>query len=279
MLLLFWSCSSDLKEDNQIIADLRQKNKQLLEEIEQGDIFVENFSYEYNKVLSKLDSINSTKDSLLHLSTIGRLYSDSELSELQKKLEQGQLVIRDLKKRLESNENQNATIRFLKAEINRTEEKVKSLEEERTKLIAQNESIKLALNTTTDSLITAKAKVRIANNKLNETLTSLKVVTQQTEEEIQQTKLQSRLERAQVFFDKAMNGYSELDKYIKVSKNGKVTVNIKGTRKKFALEDAKKIALQIFKDLSEASRLGHPEAENQIKILLNSPKYQPVAPR
>lgn len=284
------SCSADLSEEDKIIKDQRTKIRQLEQEIEQADEFVEVFSGKYDDILLSLDSVGLIKDSLEIISRQGSTYEDDRITNLQARLASGQAAIDELKRRLADIDDGNSTIAFLRSELNRAQKRITDLEENRRTLTAENDSIRNILTITTTSLAVARADARESEQSLSDTRMDLRKAeldkeeakrrARITEAEAERVRRRAEQEKANIYFKDAKAGFSKLDEYVQISSSGKkITINKKGIRQKFALQEAKEISLQIYKDLSEASKLGHPEAESEIYRLQHSPKYSQVAPR
>jgi chromosome segregation ATPase len=284
------SCSADLSEEDELIEDQRIKISQLEQEIEKVDEFLEVFSGKYDDILLSLDSIGLIKDSLEIISRQGSTYGDDRITNLQARLVSGQAAIDELKRRLADNDDGNSTIAFLRSELDRAQKRITGLEENRRTLTAENDSIRNILTSTTTSLAIARADARESEQSLSDTRVNLRKAESDKEEakrrariaeaEAERARKRAEQEKANIYFKDAKAGFSKLDEYVQISSKGKkITINKKGIRQKFALQEAKEISLQIYKDLSEASKLGHPEAESEIYRLQNSPKFTQVAPR
>lgn len=170
---------------------------------------------------------------------------------------------------------------LLNKELERAKFRILKLEKENAKLIAVNDSISDQLKTINDSLTIAQTDIIESNEQLRIQRQKSEQETRRQQELLARREAENRrlrelnkglADEAEVLFKNAKRSLELLDLQITNNK-GKIKVGSGNKRRMF-----KKTLAQIVDDLAKSKSLGSSEAENLLKTIYASDKYEKIIP-
>ncbi|MGB3548307.1 MAG: hypothetical protein WBA17_15145 [Saprospiraceae bacterium] len=270
-------CGTDPASENMQIEALLTENAELRERIMQSDQYLGDFSNQYNQILGSLDSIGNIKDSFALLAAQGGSYESDSINLLNEQLKTGRQAIQRLERELAQSGQSDGTVSFLRQQLARAETTIKNLEQDNQRLIEANRNMSEELDLTKSNLVrTRREKEQTAEDrdKLElETERQRKALfakQQAYDEEVRKNR--NKLTAADVKIQTAKNNLELLDTYVRTKNNGSFNIKNKD------IDICKEIALKTSRLLEDARRDRHPEAQELLDILYESPKYEEVRP-
>ena len=287
VLLCLTACNPNPVGLDPRIAELEAEKNKLIKEIQLLEKYGEDFEKAYAGLIDELDRVNVVKDSLYAIKDDVESYDADLFKKLETKLSEAQQTINDLKEKLENSGSTSSIMGVLRMQLDQAEKRITYLEDANNNLAAENSRMKEILAEANESLIAAEDDAEKAKNELDNAKREMKELEAQAQNELD-TRLseekaaaaaaKKRMLEAAGYYKKAMDGLLDLENYITLRNNGGFKIKKKGLKRVEALAAARRIAREVFDNLSEASRFGHPNSEEKIKRLLFEERYQQIRP-
>lgn len=286
-LLLFAACTAEPCGPDPQVGKLKRANSKLKQEIELLEEYGKEFEEAYQGLIEQLDRANTVKDSLYATKDDLGSYDPAIFEDMEKRLSDAQQTINDLRERLESNESSSSIMGVLRMQLEQAENRIAYLEDANNTLVVENERMKEVLEKANQELVSAEDEADKAEEELERAKKELIALEVQAQNELDEqlraekaaaAEKQRLMTEAAGFYDEAMKGFLDLENYIVPRNNGKFKIKKNNLNRSNSLVEAKRIAREVFDNLSEATRRGHPNSEKAMRRLSSEPRYQEIRP-
>lgn len=209
------------------------------------------------------------------------VYNSDQIDSLEQLLYEKQAQIDQLQLAVNNGDQSPSVSNFLNKELERAKSRIRRLEQENAKLITVNDSISDQLKLVSTSLTIAQADVVNSNEKLRLQREESELETQRQQQALAQREAENErlrelnkglADEAEVLFKNAERSLELLDSQITNDK-GNIKVGSGKKRRMF-----KKTLASIVDDLAKSKSLGYEKAEDLLKTIYASDKYEKIIP-